>query len=75
MKHEDLPNVPCEACGKPMLWVTTVTGKKMPLSVDSAERRYFIARTAGDAPIGLSEMTYLSHFADCPDADSFRRPR
>ena len=75
MTHDQLPQVPCKSCGAPMVWATTVAGKRMPLSVQSAERRFTIAKDADGNPVALEEVTYLTHFADCPDADAHRRPR
>lgn len=63
----------CKSCGAELLWgVNKVSGKRIPLSVKSMERR-FIASLMDDSVV-MTE-TYLSHFADCPDAVQHRKPK
>jgi hypothetical protein len=61
---------PCRLCGKPILWVKTAAGKRMPLSLASEARRYVVDEKTGEA---TSTKTYLSHWADCPNAEQARR--
>ena len=40
----------CRACGRPIWWVLTKNGRKMPVTDEC-----------------------ISHFADCPNANEFRK--
>ena len=50
----------CRSCRMPIWWVKTAAGKDMPVSVKSIEFRD-------------NKAFGLSHFADCPDAKSWKR--
>ena len=68
----------CKSCGAEITWARTENGKKIPLSVESAETRFILksrgGATAGDTvKVAVSRPTYISHFADCPDADKWRK--
>lgn len=63
----------CSSCGAEILWVKTAAGKSMPLSVASRQKRYDLIAYDPDEGAKQSE-TYLSHFADCPDAAKHRKP-
>lgn len=59
-----LPNadriVMCQSCGAPMCFIALPSGKRMPLSLRTAEIR--------------DGVTYaLPHFADCPEAKEWSR--
>lgn len=56
----------CRSCDQVVYWITTATGKKMPVSVEEFGA---FAPTARDPGHGIS------HFADCPYANAHRRPR
>lgn len=43
----------CRSCGRPVAWIITAKGKKMPVDLGSGE----------------------SHFATCPEAAKWRKPR
>lgn len=67
----------CRSCGAEILWAVTESGSKIPLSVESQERRFTVHRYGGaregdDVRIAKNEKTYVSHFADCPDAEKWR---
>lgn len=66
----------CSSCGAEILWVKTAAGKSMPLSIASKEKRFVSERGqainyAGADVWGVTD-TYLSHFADCPNAAQHR---
>lgn len=68
----------CKGCGAEILWATTESGKSIPLSVESEERRFTVYSKGGALEsdtmrMAKNEKTYLSHFADCPNAEEFRR--
>ncbi len=77
----------CGKCDAPMIWVRTRTGKHMPLDADPTELGTFHIVEGPDAkleghhinrsPLGLADAgdRYTSHFATCPEAEHFRRPR
>lgn len=59
----------CKSCGAHILWVTTSSGKKMPLDFEP-ERRFVI--DAGEGMRATLRNTYVSHFATCPHASQHR---
>lgn len=60
----------CSSCGAEILWVKTAASKPMPLSVASKQKRVVLADGDGTAMV---RDTYLSHFADCPNASQHRK--
>lgn len=48
----------CSGCGAPILWATTPSRGRMPLSV---------------AEVVAGVELYRAHFADCPQAERFRK--
>lgn len=76
----------CSKCGKPVTWVYTEAGKKMPLDPLPVEDGTIVY--AGDGPdrvrvlkkadqddLFLARLQrYKSHFATCPKAGSFKKP-
>lgn len=56
---------PCRGCGAPVLWIRTEGGASMPLSLATA-------RTKPDTP-GI--FLVLNHWADCPKAANFKKPK
>ena len=77
----------CARCKQPLRWVRTERGKRMPLNPDPVPDGN-VAIVDGVvvvlAPAVLSRMRaegldklelYKSHFATCPYAGEFRRPR
>lgn len=63
---------PCRSCGAPLLWAVTERGKRMPLSAASEERRFVVTENGGETACS-SQLTYLSHWAECPNADNHRK--
>lgn len=61
----------CRACHRRVHWVITLTGKKMPIEPDPAIDHLFIGR--GEVLYDPKRMK--SHFAVCPAADQFRKPK
>ncbi len=68
----------CRSCGAEVIWVITARSKRMPLSVESGHLR-FVLKPHDDIfssdPFAEAVPTYLSHFADCPNADQHRKTR
>ena len=58
---------PCRGCGMLVYWIMTTGGKRMP--VDCA------AKHGGAIPTLTTPGVGVSHFATCPKAADFRRPR
>lgn len=78
MTNSGPKSTPCRSCGAEMIWIMTPTGKPMPLSVASKEKRWRVVQgiesiAASAETRGYLEDTYISHFADCPNADDFRK--
>lgn len=71
----------CKGCGADIIFVpNVVTGKAMPLNVVRENRIVLVDNGGypGAKPDDITARarvvdTYTSHFADCPQADSFRR--
>lgn len=57
--------VPCRACGRPMIYLPTKTGKSMPVNAETVE--------ATDTE--YQHDKHISHFSDCPAAARFRKPK
>lgn len=75
----------CRACGAEIGFVKTVAGKTMPVDPEEIQ---FVPGEGPEmfvTPDGLvlqgkrdphsKEIGYTSHFATCPEADKFRKPR
>ncbi len=62
--------VRCEGCGEPIRFVTLASGKLHP--VESSPDT--LVMVDGDERGRVVRM-YRSHFATCPQADLFRRPK
>ena len=67
----------CSSCNSPVIWARTTNGRAMPLNPTpkvggNIELRDGVAHVV--TPDQLVER-YTSHFYDCPNAKSHRRPR
>lgn len=78
----------CRACGAEIMFIKTIAGKTMPVDAKSL---YFVPDASGtpyvliDGTVGRglaasqdepgAKIGYISHFATCPEADKFRKPR
>jgi hypothetical protein len=61
----------CKSCSADILWVTTESGKPMPLDF-APERRFVI--DSGVTPMKARQRnTYVSHFSTCKHADRWRK--
>jgi hypothetical protein len=62
----------CRSCGAPVLWVTMVSGKKMPL--DQVPKKLVVL---GPLPEQQGQVVdcYTSHFATCPNAAKHRQAK
>ena len=68
---------PCKLCGAPIFFGTTAAGKAMPLDA-KPEKRAIVSRVVSPEGEHLQASlfdTYLPHWASCPKADSFRKPK
>ena len=61
----------CSSCHADIKWAKTRTGKAMPLSVKSMEKRWFYV----DVDHAELKESYITHFADCPQAELHRKPK
>lgn len=57
------PRSACRGCQAPILWVTTPTGRRIPLDPQP------VLALVGQGHV----LGRVSHFATCPKANSFRR--
>lgn len=77
----------CRSCDAPIVWCRTRAGKNMPVDADPVEDGDFCIADGDDGkPLAVHVKSYpgkvphdveryTSHFATCPNADQFRRPR
>lgn len=76
----------CRSCGQQVLWIRTKAGKNMPCNTQIIEYREpkegekrdeLLVTPDGDTVSaviekGTGNFGYISHFATCPNASSFR---
>lgn len=55
----------CQACGAELIWLKTAIGSNMPTNADAVLE---------DDQL-FDSTRHTSHFATCPSADKFRRPK
>ena len=60
----------CKTCKAEIIWVETATSPRHPLNAKSEKR--FIKDSSRTF---ILIDTFISHFATCPDADKFRKPK
>ncbi len=60
----------CKGCRAEILWIETATGKLMP--IDVKPKKVFRRNERGH---WVLIEGYESHFATCPKADQFRKPK
>lgn len=76
----------CRSCGAEIVWAITDHGRKMPLDAKpyeggSSNGLFVLLPDAERAPSAIAvppaayegEELHTSHFATCPDAESWRR--
>jgi hypothetical protein len=81
---------PCRSCGDPILFIKTPSGKQIPVNAerlavlvdpDSSEKivlssgRVVSATTVDPRVTDGSLVGYRAHFATCPAASAWRKPR
>lgn len=66
----------CSGCGAAIVWVVTRAGKRMPVDA-KPEKRVVLddVHATGEPPQAQVVDTYVSHFATCPKAQRFRKPK
>ena len=78
----------CRGCGQEIIFIKTLKGKTMPVNPDGV---YFVPAGGPNTYVTLdgevirgrepeqgdrnTRIGYVSHFATCPEADSFRKKR
>lgn len=69
----------CRACGAPIIFGVTVRGKSLPLDAEPNSKGNVWFGDDGKLVVGgdpaPSRLRYMAHWATCPKAASFRRPR
>lgn len=59
-------------CNAQILWVYTRGGKRMPLDAEPTSRGWVVDSATG---VAKERNIYTAHFATCPDAERFRKPK
>lgn len=54
----------CRSCGAAVVWTVTAAGRRMPMDANP---------TLQAALVGPPQPTYVSHFATCPQAETWRK--
>jgi hypothetical protein len=82
--------IPCRACGAPLRFIKTDKGKTMPVDAKPIKfipevygKEFFVTedglviRGTRPSPSDIYDIHegYVSHFATCPAAERFRKPR
>lgn len=60
----------CRSCEAEIVWARTAGGSPIPLDA-KPERRFVVMQE--DPLVVQSQVTYVSHFATCPNADQHRK--
>lgn len=70
----------CNSCQAEVIWIVTTAGVRMPLDAQPVtEGRPLFVILPGGARVATAEDRrlhrdlYMSHFATCPDGDSWRK--
>lgn len=80
----DWPTDTCDGCGAPIIWASTNRGEKMPVDEQPSTDGNVLLRMLGGKPHAevvrnpaklFGKVARKSHFASCPVASQFRRPR
>lgn len=58
----------CRSCEAPIVWATSILGKRIPLDADSCTKEEQEARD-----VHFDPNRHQSHFATCPQAGAWRR--
>jgi hypothetical protein len=58
----------CRSCESPIYWVKTALGRRMPVTIDET-------RPGHRMPTLALEGAGIAHFATCPNANDWRKPR
>lgn len=71
----------CKACARPIMWVSTATGQRLPLDPDPVPDGSVLLMPHGRCrivPVEERAKTiaplYKAHFATCPVAEEMRSP-
>ena len=79
----------CRACGAPIIFIKTVGGKTIPCNPEEfaytqkaggglkivTPNGEVVSAEMPEDPQKATGIGYISHFATCPEADKFRKPR
>lgn len=65
----------CRSCDAPIVWITTVRGKRMPVDVGTLRRGIQIIPHDGSYRAAQVVTMATPHWATCPNADQHRRER
>lgn len=63
---------PCRSCGKEIVFLSTNSGKKIPVNWESLhdDEKKFVTEAG---PVEFDRTRHKTHFADCPAAKEFRK--
>ncbi len=72
----------CKSCGASIVWAKAVSGKNVPLDAEPRDDGTIAIDAKGRAMVLVKDMMldpnwprerYVSHFATCPNAETWRR--
>lgn len=68
----------CKSCGKEIVFIKTKLGKQMPVNVESLsliEKQAYVSGEDLNLKFFFEPSRHMSHFADCPQANKFRKAK
>ena len=65
----------CKKCGREILFLKTTAGARIPVNADSVSVNQQSGIIAGFDVYFDPKEGHRTHFADCPFANKFRKPR
>lgn len=65
----------CRSCDASVVWMKTINDKAIQVDVDSVDEAdlEWTSGRFGPVPVFDSKIGHISHFATCPDRDSWRK--
>jgi len=62
----------CKACNKEIYFLQTKNGKNIPVNAETLSEEE-VKQIANGEKVIFDSKRHISHFADCPEANKFRR--
>lgn len=80
MNHNPEESIPCQACRKPIKFITTKAGKLMPVDAkmevakeEKDKGTFFLVSGTTQTGIKAGQCYYVPHWSTCTNPDKFRK--